>query len=112
MATSEAQNGFWQAREDGVLLLVRAQPGARRIGISGLRETEQGMALVVGVSEAPEKGRANKAIMAALAKALGVAKSALELRRGETARLKLVHVAGEPRALARRLMELVEEKGA
>ena len=69
---------------EGVVLPVRAQPGARRNEIRG----EQDGALKVCVTQVPEKGKANKAIVALLSKSLGLRKSQIELIAGETARQK------------------------
>ena len=73
-----------ESRNDGVLLPVRAQPGARSAGIRG----EQDGALKVSVTQAPEKGKANKAILELLAKQLRLRKSQLELISGETSHQK------------------------
>ena len=102
----------WRLAEDGLLLLVRAQPGAKRAGIGGVRQTEQGPALEVKVNAPPEKGKANKAIVALLAKALKVPKSALVVERGESSRVKRIRIAGAGEALARKLEALVQEAGA
>jgi uncharacterized protein (TIGR00251 family) len=64
----------------GVILPVRAHAGARKTGIVGMHN---GM-LRVAVTAAPEKGKANKVIVAVLAKALGVPKSAIDIVSGET----------------------------
>ena len=64
----------------GVIVPVRAQPGARRNGILGVRDRM----LRVAVTAAPEKGKANRAIVAVLSDALGVPKSRIELIDGET----------------------------
>ena len=69
---------------EGVILPVRAQPGARRNEVRG----EQDGMLKVSVTQAPEKGKANKAIIALLSKSLGLRKSQIELLSGETARQK------------------------
>jgi uncharacterized protein (TIGR00251 family) len=68
----------------GVVLPVRAHPGARRNEIRGVQE---GM-LKVSVAQAPEKGKANKAIIALLAKELSVRKSQIELLYGDTTNRK------------------------
>ena len=73
-----------QSHPDGTILPVRAQPGARRNKVRGLQD---GM-LKVCVTQAPEKGKANKAIGEVLAKWLGVRKSQIELISGETASQK------------------------
>lgn len=78
------------ARLDG-LLRVRVQPRASRAGIAGWRPDG---ALGVRVTAAPVDGRANAAVGALLAEALGVRASAVEIVRGATGRDKYVRVAG------------------
>jgi uncharacterized protein (TIGR00251 family) len=73
-----------QPHSDGVILPVRAQPGARRNEVRGIQDG----ALKVCVTQAPEKGKANKAIVEVLAKWLGVRRSQIELISGETASQK------------------------
>lgn len=75
---------------EGAVLVVRAQPGASR---DQLRGTEQGL-LKVCVTQAPEKGKANQAIAALLAKKLGLRRSQVELLSGTTARQKRFLVRG------------------
>jgi uncharacterized protein YggU (UPF0235/DUF167 family) len=65
---------------EGTILPVRAHAGARRNGIRG----EQAGSLQVSVTQAPEIGKANKAIIAVLAEALSLRKSQFELLSGET----------------------------
>ena len=52
------------------------------------------------VKAVPDKGRANAGVVALLAKALGVPKSAIAVTHGETARLKTLSIAGDGPALA------------
>jgi hypothetical protein len=68
----------------GAVLPVRARAGARRNEIGG----EQNGALKVSVTQVAEKGKANKAILALLARGLDLKKSQLELIAGETSREK------------------------
>ena len=63
----------------GVILSVRAQPGAAK---NGLRGEQQGM-LKVSVTQVAERGKANKAIVEVLSKALGLRRSQIELIAGE-----------------------------
>jgi uncharacterized protein YggU (UPF0235/DUF167 family) len=58
----------------------------------------------------PDKGKANAAVIALLAKALGLPKSAVTLVAGETARLKTLAIAGDGEALAARLVALTAAK--
>ena len=75
---------------EGVVLPVRATAGARRAGIGG----EHGGALKVSVTEPAEKGKANKAIQAALCKVLGVRSDKIELLSGAAARQKRFLIRG------------------
>lgn len=72
-----------------VRLIVRATPKAGRNEIAGRRADG---ALLVHVTAAPEDGKANSAVCALLAKALGVPKSAVRVLRGETSRDKVIEV--------------------
>lgn len=69
---------------DGVLLPVRAQPGARRNGLRG----EHDGALKVSVTQVAEKGKANDAIMETLANTLALRRSQIELVSGELSKEK------------------------
>jgi uncharacterized protein (TIGR00251 family) len=71
-------------------LRVRVTPRSKRDAIGGTRDG----ALVVRLTAPPVEGAANAALARLLAKALGVAPSAIELVRGVTGRDKLVHVRG------------------
>lgn len=68
-------------------LAVRVTPGARVEGVS----IESG-AVQVKVRAKPQDGAANEAVLAILAKALGIGASRLELLRGATSREKLVRL--------------------
>jgi uncharacterized protein len=82
---------------DGTILPVRAQPGARKNEIRG----EQDGQLKVCVTQSPERGKANKAIVELLAKSLGLKKSQIELISGETSHQKRFLVRGlDPKKLA------------
>lgn len=69
---------------DGTILPVHAHPGARR---NELRGELHGM-LKVCITQPPEKGKANKAIVELLSKRLSLRKSQFELVSGETSRQK------------------------
>jgi len=90
---------------EGTVLPVRAHAGARRNDIRG----EQNGMLRVSVTQAPEKGKANKAIAALLAKGLSLRKSQLELIAGETSPQKRFLVRDvTPEELARRIEHALE----
>ncbi len=75
--------------DDQGRLAVRAAPNA---SADAILLPEDGKALRVRVTAAPEDGRANEAILALLAKALGQSRSSLELLRGATGRDKLIGI--------------------
>lgn len=70
--------------QPGAMIAIRVTPNARRAGL----DLVDGQ-IRVAVTETPEAGKATEAARAALAKALGVAKTRLTLIRGATARDKL-----------------------
>ncbi len=82
--------GFWEYGEEGLVLRVRVHPGARRNEIRGVRADE----LSVAVTQAPEKGKANKAVSELLAKALNVKRSHVELLAGAAASSKRFLIRG------------------
>ena len=68
------------AHPEGVILHVRAQPGARSSAVRGIQDG----ALKVSVTQVAEKGKANKALVEVLCKTLKLRRSQLELIAGET----------------------------
>ena len=91
---------------EGTILPVRAQPGARRNEIRGLHDG----ALKVCVTQSPEKGKANKAIVALLCEKLALRKSQLELLTGQTAAQKRFLVREiTPKELAQRVEVLLAQ---
>ncbi len=55
------------------------------------------------VSVVPEKGKANKALIALVAKSLGVPKSAVDFVSGDTSRKKILRIDAEPEDVIRKL---------
>lgn len=72
--------------DGGTVLRLRVKARAGRNEVGGVH----GGALKVSVSAAPEKGKANRAVLAVVAGALGLAPSALRILTGETAQDKQV----------------------
>jgi len=92
----------------GLRLELRVTPNAGIDRIEGLERRDDGSAVLrLRVKAVPDRGKANAAVMALLADALGVPKSAVTLVAGETARLKALEIAGDPEALLRRLEGLL-----
>lgn len=89
---------------DGVRVALRVTPRAGRDRIDGLITDGDGRAaLKLSVTAAPEDGKANMAVLKLLAKAWDVPRTALSVASGAAARRKIVHVAGDGPALARRI---------
>ena len=96
-------------RRDGadLLVAVRLTPRASREGLSGVWTDAQGVRwLQASVNAPPDKGRANDALVALLAKTLDAPRTTISLEAGATARLKRLRIRACPPAAesaARRL---------
>jgi uncharacterized protein len=86
---------------DHLDLEVRLTPRAGRDAVDGEARLSDGRSvLAVRVRAVPEKGAANAALLALLAKTCGVGVSSASLLSGATSRLKRVRVKGDPRTLS------------
>jgi uncharacterized protein len=83
----------------GWLLAIHTQPGARKNEVAGIH----GEALKVRVAAPPLEGRANAALAAFIAAALGVPKNSVTVVKGGTSRRKTVLIAA-PQADPARLL--------
>ena len=78
----------WEAQGNALSLRVRVTPNGGRDAVDGLDTLADGReVLKLRVRAAPDDGAANDAVLRMLAKALGVAPSAVSLLAGATARL-------------------------
>ncbi|MEN3931539.1 DUF167 family protein [Microvirga sp. W0021] len=90
----------WQAISEGIELRVRVTPRGGRDAIDGVESLSDGRkVLKVRVRVVPEDGAANDAVRKLLAKSLKCPASAVSLKSGATARLKLFHIQGDGAAL-------------
>ena len=80
----ENVNGYIESNPAGIILTVRAFPGAKRNEI----RVETDNCLKVYVTQIPEKGKANEAIRKQIAKSLNLRASQVELLQGETSSQK------------------------
>jgi uncharacterized protein YggU (UPF0235/DUF167 family) len=91
--------------------VVRLTPKAGRDRIDGWASAADGTRLLKArVAAAPERGKANAALIALLAKALDVPASAMAIASGKTARIKHVVLRGESSRLRASLEALGEAK--
>jgi len=82
-------------------LRLRVSPGATRTELAG----RHGDAWKVRVSAAPERGRANEAVVGLLAERLGVPRASLSVVSGQTSRDKVVELRGLGRVEAESRLE-------
>ena len=103
---SEAAS-FYRVGDGHVVVQLRLTPKGGRDAIDGIGELADGRKVVLArVRAAPDKGAANAAVEALLAKAVGVPRSAVALISGHTARLKSLRVDGDVAELVERLGRL------
>jgi hypothetical protein len=103
----------YQVTRAGLALRVRVTPNAAADRIEGIEIRDDGEpVLKLRVAAVPDKGKANAAVIALVAKALSVPKSAISLVSGETARTKTVEIVGRPEDLALRLAPLLGREPA
>jgi len=88
-------------------LKLRVSPGARRPGIAG----RHGDAWKLRVSEPPEDGRANEAVLRLLAETLDVPRASVVLVSGHASRDKIVTLDGGEQAQAEHLMADAGKRG-
>lgn len=100
--TATADNpGWFRTTETGLLLFLRVTPNAGRDSIDGAETRDDGTTVLrVRVSAVPDKGKANAAVIALLAKSLGIGKSNVTLVSGDTSRMKTLAVTGSTATLA------------
>jgi uncharacterized protein YggU (UPF0235/DUF167 family) len=97
----ENANPPWKVSPDGLIVTVRATPKGGRDQIEGVATLADGRSVLkVRVRAAPAGGEANEALRRLLARAAGIAPTAVSLMRGGTGRLKSFRLAGDPSRLA------------
>ena len=92
------------AQADGVRLAVRVTPRASRNAVGGVAMDAEGRALMkIRLAAPPVDGAANDALIDFLAGALSLRKRDIEIRSGETGRVKILHLSGDAAAILARL---------
>lgn len=98
-----------EVSQSGISFHVRLTPKGGRDAVDGWGEAADGnVHLKARVSAMPEDGKANAALIALVANILDVAKSAVSITSGQTARLKRIEVNGDAAKLRARLMAFGE----
>ena len=90
---------------DDILLAVRVTPRARKDAIGGVVDAGDGRAaLAVRLAAPPVEGAANQALIAFLARSLGISRSAVSLEAGDKSRLKQLRLRGVPQETLDRIL--------
>ena len=98
------------AHGDGVRLRVRLQPKASRNLIDGIEELSDGsQRLRARVTAAPEKGKANKALLKLLAGQFAISISQMHVASGAASRNKTILIEGDGTALSATLARWRDE---
>ena len=92
------------AVEGGVRLALRLTPRASKNAVDGVVQDADGRPLLkLRLVAPPVDGAANEALIAFLAKSLSLRKSDISIRSGETSRVKILHLAGDPAVILQKL---------
>ncbi|WP_409191227.1 DUF167 domain-containing protein [Bradyrhizobium sp. RDM4] len=101
----------WRTSTTGLSIALRVTPRGGRDGIDGIEQLSDGRSVLkVRVRAIADGGEANRAVLALLAKSLGVPKASVSLLSGATSRLKQIAVEGDPARLCEALRQLAEAK--
>ena len=98
------------ARPDATVA-VRVRPRSSRTGVGGSYAGANGPALLVSVQAPAVDGRATRAVLEAVAEALGLPRSRVRLRTGERSRDKVLTIVDPPADLTERWNTLLGGDG-
>ena len=102
---------FWAQTKNGILLYIRLTPNASSADVKGCYLGADGNEyLKISVVSVPEKGKANKELIALLAKKLKISKTKISIVSGETERYKKLLIQQDDDTLWDKLTNLRGEK--
>ena len=100
----------WTLTSRGLTIRLRVTPKASRNGIAGFYENGDGVvSLKVTTTAQPEKGKANKAVIAILSKRFHKPKSRFSVVHGETDRNKTILIDGDSNEIKSWLLPVLKE---
>lgn len=100
----------WTSFDGHLRLSVRLTPNGGRDALEKIEAGSEGdMVLKARVSAVPENGKANKALIALIAKSLRVPKTSISLISGDTARKKILRIDADPEDLILKLEKLFDQ---
>jgi uncharacterized protein YggU (UPF0235/DUF167 family) len=104
---------FYRLRDDGADVFVRLTPRSSADEIGGTMMTPDGKrCLLARVRAVPEKGLANRALTRLVADRFRLPSSAVAIASGDTARLKMVRIIADPKAIEALLLTCAASKPA
>ena len=92
----------------GVRVRIKVSPKAAQDRVGGVVDGGQGAVLKVGVTAAPQGGKANAQVIKLLAREWRLPRSRLHVAAGAQSRAKILFVEGDPSALLARLNRWME----
>jgi uncharacterized protein (TIGR00251 family) len=93
-------------REAAAVLSIRVQPRSSETGVAGIMDDGT---IKVRLNAPPVEGKANEALIAYLADILDIKKSAIEIKSGHSARLKVLKIEGlSQETVTKRIQELIK----
>lgn len=96
---------------DGLRVAIKVTPKASRDRIGDAFTDADGRAVLkVSVTAAPDRGKANDAVIRLLAKAWSVPKTSIKVASGATDRRKTLHVTGDAAGLENKLRKWMNHR--
>ncbi|SDU38872.1 DUF167 family protein [Stappia sp. ES.058] len=103
---------FEQVAGGGLRLRVRVTPKAAHDRVDGVVTRDDGLCVLkLRVRAVPDKGAANRAVIAFVARLLGLPKRDVRLVSGAAARVKLLELDADAQELAARLCSICDRAG-
>ena len=99
-----------QICNNGLLLFFRLTPNARKDEVLGRVDSPDGPVIAAKVRAIPDKGKANKALIALCAKWLGLRKSDIALKSGGKSRLKTLAITGNEDDIIETLQQRLDKQ--
>ena len=103
---------FFEPVENGVNVRVRLKPSGRAVCTDGLMQNVNGLTVLKAtVTQVPENGKANQALIKLLSKEWKLAKTTVGVLQGQTSRNKLLQLSGDTNQLVETLNRWAKRKG-
>ena len=94
MTLSLLKDCSWKDKNGSTLLLIKAKPNAKRSAVVGLVDVNTNYpvkkALEIAINQKPDDNKANIALIEILSEELKIPKSRIELKNGNTSRIKVI----------------------